>query len=148
MLSNHYGREKLTDARLKMAQIPKGANLIPNPVSGAPGYEINGVYVLAGVPEIMAAMLDNLLPSLKGGDVILSATVTCKLPESRIAKELYDIQDKWKNVEIGSYPNFKDGDFGVSIVLRSAHRDDLMQALQEVQDIISKNGVEFASILP
>lgn len=137
MLENHYGPDNLTPARMKMAMIPKGAELIPNPVSGAPGFIIQGVYVMAGVPKIMQAMLDHVLPGLKGGSLILSRTVSCHLSESKIAEALADVQKKWPNVEIGSYPQFKEGSFAVNIVLRCVDAVMLEAATQDVIAITS-----------
>lgn len=139
MLERHYGGpEHLNPARLKMAQIPRGGTLIPNPVSGAPGFVIENVYVMAGVPKIMQAMLDHVLPGLAGGDVLLSRTVSSRFPESRIALKLADIQESWPDVEIGSYPQFKDGKFGVSVVLRSANEGMLEAAERDVKKLIAE----------
>ena len=113
ILERHYGKENLTSARLKMGLIPQSATLIPNPVSGAPGFIIRNVHVMAWVPKIMQAMLDHVLATLQGGAVVLSRTVTCDLPESRIAEGLAEIQNRWAEVDIGSYPHFQDGNFGV-----------------------------------
>lgn len=138
MLKAHYGEENLTPARLKMALVPAGATLIPNPVSGAPGFTVGNVYVMAGVPRIMQAMLDHVLATLKGGALVLSKTITCDLPESRIAEGLAAIQGRWAEVEIGSYPHFQDGNFGVSLVLRSIHQDQLDEAAAEVQALVDQ----------
>jgi molybdopterin-biosynthesis enzyme MoeA-like protein len=138
ILETHYGSDEFTDPRKKMAKIPRGASLIPNPVSAAPGFIIEGVYVMAGVPRIMQAMLDNVLANLQGGDIVLSCTVSSALPESRIAEGLTDIQNKWPDVEIGSYPYFKDGKAGVSIVLRSTDEKKLEIASQDVQNLVDK----------
>jgi molybdenum cofactor synthesis domain-containing protein len=141
ILEKHYGKDEFTVARQKMAKIPRGAELILNPVSAAPGFVIGNVYVMAGVPRIMQAMLDNVLVNLKGGDVVHSRTVSSLLPESRIAEDLGVIQARWPDVEIGSYPYFKDGSFGVSVVLRSADEGRLAQAAKDVETMIqSKSG--------
>ncbi len=136
MLKAHYGEQNLTPARLKMALVPAGARLIPNPVSGAPGFALGNVFVMAGVPRIMQAMLDHVLANLKGGALVLSETITCDLPESRIAEGLAEIQGRWPEVEIGSYPHFQDGNFGVSLVLRSIHQDQLKEAAAQVQGLV------------
>ncbi len=139
MLVAHYGGEEhLNPPRLKMAQIPVGAMLIPNPVSGAPGFIIENVYVMAGVPRIMQAMLDHVLPALAGGAVVLSRTITSRLAESRIAEGLGVIQERWPNVEIGSYPHFQAGHFGVSLVLRSTDQEALGRAEAEVQALVAQ----------
>lgn len=136
MLKAHYGEENLTPARLKMALLPAGAGLIPNPVSGAPGFVIGNVHVMAGVPRIMQAMLDHVLATLKGGALVLSKTITCDLPESRIAEGLAAIQSRWPEVEIGSYPHFQHGNFGISLVLRSIHEDQIEEAAAQVQALV------------
>ncbi len=143
MLLAHYGREEdLTDARLKMAFIPVGARLIKNIVSGAPGFIIENVFVMAGVPRIMNAMLDEILTIIKPGPKILSNTVTCKLGESMIAEELEVIQKKYPSVEIGSYPHYRSGILGLSIVLRSIEGGPLDLATHEVIAMIRAKGEE------
>jgi len=132
LLSHYKKEEDLTPARLKMATVPEGAVLVANPVSGAPGYKIGNVYVMAGVPMIMQAMLDNILPELKEGAPILSNTVTCDLPESTIASRLEDIQNEYPQIEIGSYPHFRAGELGLSVVLRSSENIPLHEATQKV----------------
>ncbi|MCL4677429.1 MAG: competence/damage-inducible protein A [Alphaproteobacteria bacterium] len=137
LLVAHYGgSEHLNPGRLKMAQIPRGADLIPNPVSGAPGFILRNVHVMAGVPRIMQAMLDHVLSTLKGGALVHSCTVTSQLPESRIAEGLADLQKRWPNVEIGSYPHFQAGNFGVSLVLRSTDQDALAKAEADVKALV------------
>ncbi len=128
MLCAHYGEENITDARSKMAMIPKTAELIPNPVSGAPGFILGNVYVMAGVPSIMQAMFDYVLPALRGGAVVKSNTVESSLPESALAGYLAELQEAYPQVDIGSYPNFKKGDLGVSAVLRSSDEKALREA--------------------
>lgn len=136
ILEKHYGAGEFTPARQKMAMIPKGAALIANPVSAAPGFIVNDVYVMAGVPRIMQAMLDDILPKLQGGAVVRSLTVSCDLPESRIAIGLGEVQKKWPEVDIGSYPFFQDGKIGVSIVLRCAEDECLVKAGNDVRELI------------
>ena len=140
-LQSHYGDpDALTDARLKMADIPVGAALIDNPVSAAPGFIIGNVHVLAGVPKIFNAMVDGLLPSLKGGAPVLSRTVTSNLPESSIAHILSAMEADHDGVEVGSYPYFKLGQGGVSVVIRSTDEVQLDHAAQAVFDGITKAG--------
>lgn len=142
-LLSHYGSDlELTPARLRMAHIPQGAKLIANPVSGAPGFCIENVYVMAGVPVIMRAMLDGLLPELLSGNPILSNTVTCDLQESVIAKALEDIQNKYPMVEIGSYPHFRAGNMGLSLVLKSSENDPLHEATSEVVEMVKSFGAD------
>ena len=141
-LAAHYGDPaELTDARLKMAQIPVGASLIDNPVSAAPGFVLENVYVMAGVPKIFAAMVDGVLPNLRGGAPMLSKTVTSDLPESRIAAVLAEVEGRFEGVEIGSYPYFKLGQGGVSVVIRSTDQASVDQAAAAVHaGIIAAGG--------
>lgn len=140
ILEEYYGIENLTTPRAKMAQIPYGATLIPNPVSAAPGFNIGNVYVFAGVPRIMQAMMDHVLSDLKGGDPVLSCSVSCSLPESEMAEAVGALQDKYGNIEIGSYPHFRSGVLGLSIVLRSTDKGVLKIATDELVDVIKKRG--------
>ncbi|MEM6903134.1 MAG: competence/damage-inducible protein A, partial [Pseudomonadota bacterium] len=142
-LAEHYGDpQALTDARLKMADIPVGASLIDNPVSAAPGFKIGNVHVLAGVPKIFQAMVDGLLPSLVGGVPVLSKTVASNLPESEVADLLARIEAANPDVEIGSYPyfNLKMGKPGVSVVLRSTEQATLDHAAAAVFEGIKTKG--------
>jgi molybdenum cofactor synthesis domain-containing protein len=138
ILEKHYGAENFTATRQKMAKIPKGASLILNPVSAAPGFIIGNVHVMAGVPNIMQAMLDNVLANIKGGDLMLSRTVSANLPESRVAEGLETIQKDFPDVEIGSYPYFNIGVFGVSLVLRATNEARLEQAAARVQTLVDQ----------
>ncbi len=142
-LAAHYGSEvELTEPRLKMAHIPEGASLIRNIVSGAPGFIIGNVYVMAGVPRIMQAMLDEIMAMIQPGPRILSNTVTCRLGESAIAMELEAIQNRYPNVEIGSYPHYRSGILGLSLVLRGINGEDLDKATHEVINMIQDKGEE------
>lgn len=136
LLSHYKKKEELTEARLKMAMIPEGAELISNPVSGAPGFNIGNVYVLAGVPRIMQAMLDSVVPTLKGGALVLSKTVEAPFPESKIADALGTIQKKFPDIDIGSYPQYIEGKHAVNVVLRSIDQAIIEQAKSEVQALI------------
>lgn len=142
-LLNYYGSEaELTPARLKMATVPRGATLIQNPVSAAPGFIIENVFVMAGVPRIMQAMFDDILVQLMPGKPILSNTVTCGLGESRIAQDLEAIQRNYADVEIGSYPHYRSGVLGLSLVLRSTDNDLLHAATGRVVAMIRSHGGE------
>ena len=137
ILLNYYGSEKeLTEARLKMAQIPSGASLILNPVSGAPGFKIENVYVMAGVPRIMQAMLDDVMISLIGGAKIHALTISCNLGESVLAKRLETIQSRYPDVEIGSYPQYRNGVVGVSLVARGVDFDHVTNARDLIRGMI------------
>ena len=102
-----------------MTWMPKNAKLILNPTSGAPGFNVENVFCLPGVPSILKSMLGGLKNRIIGGEPILSHTVNLKTVESEIANSLSKVQDQNKDVEIGSYPFFHAGKLGVSIVLRS-----------------------------
>jgi molybdenum cofactor synthesis domain-containing protein len=123
----------LDEGRLRMARIPAGATLIDNPVSGAPGFKIKNVYVMAGVPKIMQAMFLNAEPTLKHGPPMLSDTVTCSLRESEVAFEMEEIQKQHPDVEIGSYPSLaSDGTPSLSLVLRAADEKKLKAATEKI----------------
>lgn len=140
LLLDYYGAEELTESRLKMAKVPEGARLIPNPVTAAPGFNVANVYVMAGVPRIMQGMFDHVVDMIEIGDPVLSNTVSCQLPESVVAADLGTLQDKYPDIEIGSYPHYRGGVLGLSIVLRSVDEDILGEATKEVIDIIHKYG--------
>jgi molybdenum cofactor synthesis domain-containing protein len=134
--------ENLNEARLRMANIPEGAELIDNPVSQAPGFHIGNVYVMAGVPRIMQAMFDGVKPTLVGGARVLSASVTIHAPEGSLAAELRDIQDRAPDTEIGSYPFAKDGRFGTVIVTRGTDRDRVAEVSAQVIAMAKTIGAE------
>lgn len=139
-MQRHHGTGDLTEARLKMADIPKDAVLIDNPVSGAPGYQINNVFVLAGVPEIMRAMLDGVYSRLSDGPPFLTANVSTNLTESMLADGMSEIQGRNGNVSIGSYPYFRDGKQGVNIVLRSTDLEMLSTQFDAIIKLIRQRG--------
>jgi molybdenum cofactor synthesis domain-containing protein len=148
-MERYYEPDNLTEARLKMADIPVGAVLIDNPVSGAPGIQINNVFVLAGVPEIMQVMFDSLTERLVGGPPILTASISTNLTESKLAEGMSKIQDDCKEVSIGSYPYFKRGKLGVNIVLRSIDETRLLKQLALITTLIEKTkGVILETITP
>jgi len=142
VMEEHYGTKDLSASRLKMALIPDGASLIPNPVSGAPGFIMENVHVMAGVPKIMQAMMENILPLLKEGPPILSSTVTCSLRESVIAEKLSALQDKYSDIDIGSYPQYRAGPGSLSLVLKSTQPERLRVATGELMEIIKALGDE------
>jgi molybdenum cofactor synthesis domain-containing protein len=109
----------LTEARLRMARAPEGAELIPNPYSGAPGVKMGNVYILAGVPNIAASMLEALTGKLEGGRPVVSITVGARAAESDVADLLRETEDSNPGVAIGSYPFLKDGRYGANFVIRS-----------------------------
>jgi len=117
-----YYRERggLTDARLRMARVPQGAELIENPTSGAPGIRAGNIFILAGVPHIAASMLEGLSNRLEGGRPLLSRTIGCRVPESEVAEMLLATERAHQGCQIGSYPFFRDGRYGANFVIRSA----------------------------
>ena len=112
-------RGGVTDARLRMARVPEGAELIPNPLSGAPGVKMQNVYLLAGVPSIAANMLEALEGKLEGGRPMVSVTVGAYAAESDVADLLRETEAAHSGVAIGSYPFVKDGRYGANFVIRS-----------------------------
>ena len=126
--------------RLRMARIPHGAQLIDNPVSAAPGFCKENVYVMAGVPRIMQAMFDSILPTLKQGAIIGSVSLTCDLGEGTIATPLRALQERFPDVDLGSYPGRKDGKFRVTLVGRSADKDQLRRIDLQLRQLINDAG--------
>lgn len=126
----------LNDARLRMANIPTGAKLIDNPVSGAPGFQIENVFVLPGVPIIMQAMFDGITDRLVGGQPILTESITTNLREGTLAPGLAAVQENYPDVTIGSYPFFKKGKLGVNLVMRSTDRGKLDKSAEEIRKLI------------
>ena len=148
-LDRYYEPGRLTDARLKMADIPAGARLIDNPVSGAPGFQLENVFVLPGVPSIMEAMFDGLTDRLVGGDPILTENVLTNLLESVIAKDLEALQEKYPDVNMGSYPYFRKGKLGVNLVLRGTDGARMNTAAEELAAAIRRlNGKVLSQLSP
>ncbi|MFT5396818.1 MAG: molybdenum cofactor synthesis domain-containing protein [Gammaproteobacteria bacterium] len=148
-MEGYYDPGTLTEARLKMADIPEGATLIDNPVSGAPGIQIENVFIMAGVPDIMQAMLDGLADRLIGGPPILTASVSTNLTESKLAAGMSKIQDECTEVSIGSYPYFKRGKLGVNIVLRSIDKILLLEQLALITTLVKETkGIILETITP
>jgi molybdenum cofactor synthesis domain-containing protein len=128
------GREP-NEARMRMARVPEGATLIDNPVSKAPGFRMENVFVMAGVPKIMQAMLDVIAPQLARGTPVTSRSLTFHGGEGDAAKPLKEIQDRYPFVTIGSYPFEGAGGFGTNLVLRSREVSSLDQAFMEVKSM-------------
>lgn len=140
MLEGHYKPEDLNEARLTMADIPAGATLVPNPVSAAPGYRIENVYVLAGVPNIMQAMFEHLKHELQGGEPVRSHAIAVDLPEGKVAHGVTELQSTYPQVEIGSYPFIKDGVLSTSIVMRTPDIALLKQVSDEMRGFLQAEG--------
>jgi molybdopterin-biosynthesis enzyme MoeA-like protein len=123
-----------------MAMVPEGAALLPNPISRAPGFQIANVFVLPGVPSIMQGIFEQLKYRLVGGEKLLSRSLSCQLAEGALAKDLGELQKRYPDVEIGSYPYFRRGDFGVTLVLRGIDRERLATAAEELKALIRSLG--------
>jgi molybdenum cofactor synthesis domain-containing protein len=134
ILAAHYDArgQELNDARLRMARIPDGATLIDNPISAAPGFTIENVHVMAGVPSIFQAMLASVLPKLTGGAPILSQTLEIRRGEGDIAGPLSDLAGRYPDLSIGSYPFIRDGCYGAQIVMRGQDGARLDAAMAEL----------------
>jgi molybdenum cofactor synthesis domain-containing protein len=135
IMAEHYARRglALTPARLRMARMPTGASLIPNRISGAPGFRVGNVIVLAGVPDIMQAMLEAVTPELETGDKLLSVTIEVDRPESEIAAVLLGHQTRYPDVAMGSYPRLRDGRPVADLVLRSVDAARLQEAAETLK---------------
>jgi molybdenum cofactor synthesis domain-containing protein len=136
LLETHYPLGHLNEARLRMAMVPEGAVLLPNPISRAPGFQIGNVFVLPGVPSIMQGIFEQLRYRLVGGEKMLSRSVSCHLAEGTLAKDLGALQRRYSDLEIGSYPYFRRGDFGATLVIRGTDRAQLAQATEELKELI------------
>ena len=132
-----YTERDLTPARLRMARIPKGAELVDNPVSRAPGFMLGNVIVMAGIPCIMQVMLDAVAPHLKKGQPMLSRSVRIEAPEGDVATGLAALQAAHDDVQIGSYPFFEKGSLGTYVVLRSVDQRALDCVLGELWELIA-----------
>jgi molybdenum cofactor synthesis domain-containing protein len=140
ILQGYYKKGDLNEARLKMTLLPKGAELVENPVTKAPGFKMDNVFVMAGIPSIMQGMLEGARVFLETGTKMSSKSIDVFMPESFVATELSQIQDNYLNVEIGSYPFNKDGKFGTSLVMRSTDLVALDRCEIEVAEMIKKLG--------
>lgn len=150
IMGAHYKPGEFTEARKRMARIPDGADLIDNPVSRAPGFHIGNVFVLAGVPMIMQAMLDSLRHRVSGGAKLLSASVGGAVAEGIVAGPLGALQEKFPKVSFGSYPYFRRAEpgsnkvssYGVNFVMRSTDPQLLEQAREAIRAMIRAEGAE------
>ena len=140
MLKRQIAPENLNEARLRMANIPEGAELIENPVSRAPGFRIGNVHVMAGIPRIMQAMFDGVKGSLKGGRRMLAQTIDVYMGEGAIAAGLTEIQNARPMIEIGSYPFQRQGVFGTAIVARGTEAAAVGEAIDAVRTLVQGLG--------
>ena len=142
ILEKYYKPGEFNDGRKKMAKMPSKASLIYNPSSGAPGFIIENVYCLPGVPSILKAMVGGLENKIKGGKKILSETISVNTVESEIAKPLEDVQNNFSNVEIGSYPFFRAGKVGVAIVIRSTEKKQIEDCAKQIKNFIQQKKIQ------
>ena len=130
--------KELTEPLLKMLHIPEGGELIYSPATKAPGYKIDNVFVMAGIPKIMQGMLEGMYDYLEKGDIVHSKSLEIMIGESFFAEDLTKIQEKYPNVSVGSYPFSKDGVYGATIVLRSTKESELASCEFLVKELIAK----------
>ncbi len=137
ILGTNYknGEQDLNPARLRMARIPDGATLIRNPISKAPGFRVENLFVCAGVPKIFAAMLDDAIPQIEKGDQMISASTVVNLPESAIADPLRKVAERYPDLAIGSYPQESDGRYWAEIVVKGFDETQIDAAIAEVMAI-------------
>ena len=140
LLEKNYAERgiEFTDARKRMARMPQGADLIDNPVSTAPGFRIANVHVMAGVPSIFQAMLDNVVPTLRTGVRVLSQAVESPLPEGTIGTRLGEIQKAHPETAIGSYPRFDGKNYSVQIVVRARSQEAINAAVADVEAMLAE----------
>ena len=144
ILQAYYAtRGGLNEARLRMARVPEGAELIPNRMSGAPGIKIGNVHLMAGIPHIAAQMLDALTGTLEGGAPLLSETVGGWLKESEVADILREVETAHDGCQIGSYPFFRDGKVGANFVIRSTDAADLQSCFDTLCEALGDAGRDF-----
>ena len=128
------------ESRMRMARIPQGASLVRNPTGGPQGFRMDNVFVMAGIPAVMQAMLSTLGDQLEGGSVVHSRSVTAHLGESEIADGLEDIQQRYPHIDLGSYPFYRDNVYGTTLVMRGADETALEHVLAEVRGIVEARG--------
>ena len=141
ILETYYKPGEFNEGRQKMVWMPKDANLILYPTSGAPGFDVENVFCLPGVPSILKSMLGGLKQKIIGGKPILSHTINLRTVESEIAKSLTNVQNNNEDVEIGSYPFFQGGKIGVSIVIRSENQSKIEKCNIEILDFVKKKKI-------
>tara|TARA_A100001011_G_scaffold330622_1_gene356536 strand:+ start:2253 stop:3002 length:750 start_codon:yes stop_codon:yes gene_type:complete len=142
ILETYYKPGEFNEGRQKMVWMPEDAELILNPTSGAPGFSIENVFCLPGVPSILKSMLGSLKNKIVGGEPILSHTISLRTVESEIANSLSKVQDQNKDVEIGSYPFFHAGKLGVSIVLRSENQSKIDMCNLQILEFVKEKKIE------
>lgn len=143
MLEDYYGTpEAVTEARLRMARVPEGADLIENRVSGAPGIRVDNIFIMAGVPAIAGLMMEALSGTLQGGAPLISRTIGAWVAESEVAELLHRVEKASRNSQIGSYPFFREGRVGANFVIRSTDADDIEAVAASLTEALRALGVE------
>ena len=142
ILEAYYKPGEFNEGRQKMVWMPENAQLILNPTSGAPGFSVENVFCLPGVPSILKSMLGGLKNRIVGGEPILSYTISLRTVESEIANSLTKVQDQNKDVEIGSYPFFQAGKLGVSIVIRSENQSKIDKCNSQILKFVDEKNIE------
>jgi len=145
ILEAYYKPGEFNEGRQKMVWMPKEAKLILNPTSGAPGFNIENVFCLPGVPSILKSMLGGLKNKIVGGKPIISHTISLRTVESEIANPLTKVQNNNKDVEIGSYPFFQAGKLGVSIVIRSEDQSKVDKCAFQILEFVNEKKIEVVS---
>ena len=142
ILEAYYKPGEFNEGRQKMVWMPENANLILNPTSGAPGFNVENVFCLPGVPSILKSMLGGLTNKIVGGEPILSLTISLRTVESEIANSLTKVQDDNQDLEIGSYPFFQAGKLGVSIVIRSEDQTKIDNCNSQILKFVNEKKIE------
>ena len=142
ILEDYYKNKEFTEGRKKMAWMPDKAKLILNPTSGAPGFIMDNVFCLPGVPSILKSMLGGLKNEISGGRPIISHTINLRTVESKIAKSLASVQNNNKDVEIGSYPFFRAGKLGVAIVIRSEEQSKIDICNSQILYFVNQKNIQ------
>ena len=142
ILEAYYKPGEFNEGRQKMVWMPENANLILNPTSGAPGFNIENVFCLPGVPSILKSMLGGLTNRIIGGEPILSLTISLRTVESEIADSLTKVQNENQDIEIGSYPFFQAGKLGVSIVIRSEDQSKIDECNLKILKFVNAKKIE------
>ena len=143
ILEKYYGKNNFNEGRKKMAKMPKGSALIYNPSSAAPGFKIKNILCLPGVPSILKSMMGNVKKFLIKGSITISESINLLTVESHICLDIEKLQKEYlKKVEIGSYPFFRLGKVGVSIVLRSSNKIHLKSCLKKLKKIIKNKKIK------
>ncbi len=149
LLSDYFSRRNVeaNEARMRMANVPDGGVLIDNPVSVAPGFRIDNVFVMAGVPKIMQSMFENILPALERGAALLSVSVVCNLPEGDLSAPLADLQEKYLSVDLGSYPGKHQTDIPqVALVGRGSDHQKLREVTVALRALVADLGGEVIEV--